>query len=47
MKALILGIFCIAFTAAQVVELTPETFDDAIKGKNAFVEFYAPWCGTL
>jgi len=45
MKALILGIFCIAFTAAQVAELTPDTFDDALKGKSAFVEFYAPWCG--
>jgi len=45
MKAIILSIFCIAFAAAQVKELTPADFDDTINGKNAFVEFYAPWCG--
>jgi len=45
MKSILIAIFCIAFAHAQVAELTPETFDDAIKDKGAFVEFYAPWCG--
>jgi len=45
MKSILICIFCIAFATAQVAELTPETFDDAIKDKGAFVEFYAPWCG--
>jgi len=34
-----------ALAAAQVLELDSSNFDSAIAGKNAFVEFYAPWCG--
>ncbi|KAG5513686.1 hypothetical protein PMAC_000724 [Pneumocystis sp. 'macacae'] len=36
----------IAFIQANVLELTPETFDKTIGGKKpALVKFYAPWCG--
>ncbi|KAL3822544.1 hypothetical protein ACHAXA_007655 [Cyclostephanos tholiformis] len=30
---------------AKSVELNPKTFEEAIHTKNAFVKFYAPWCG--
>jgi len=30
---------------SATLALTPATFDSTIKGKNALVEFYAPWCG--
>ena len=30
---------------ALIQDLTDETFQDAVKGKNWFVKFYAPWCG--
>lgn len=46
MKSVILLTLCIAFAVAQV-ELTSDTFDEAIKGKYAFVKFYAPWCGKF
>jgi len=45
MKYLIFVSFCIAFSTAQVLELDSQNFDEAIKDKAAFVEFYAPWCG--
>jgi protein disulfide-isomerase-like protein len=31
--------------AAQGTTLTGATFKESIEGKNAFVKFYAPWCG--
>jgi len=36
---------CVAIASAQVLDLTPDNFDDALKDKGAFVEFFAPWCG--
>jgi protein disulfide-isomerase-like protein len=27
------------------VELNPDNFDELTAGKNAFVKFFAPWCG--
>ena len=30
---------------AQIVELTEETFDSAISGGVALVDFWATWCG--
>jgi len=38
--------FCLfAAVSGGAVELTAESFDDAIAGKNAFIKFFAPWCG--
>jgi len=44
--------FAVAFLAllvcgeGNVVDLTPENFDDIVDGSKAvFVEFFAPWCG--
>jgi protein disulfide-isomerase A6 len=31
--------------AAKSVELNPMTFEEAVHTKNAFIKFYAPWCG--
>jgi hypothetical protein len=36
----------LAFLAATLVssmELTPETWDDAVAGKTVFIKFLAPW----
>jgi hypothetical protein len=30
-------------TLAVSVELTPDTWDDAVAGKTIFVKFLAPW----
>lgn len=30
---------------ASAIELTPETWDDAVEGKTVFIKFFAPWCG--
>eukprot|EP01039_Chlorochromonas_danica_P002387 gene2387-2619_t len=41
-----LGLLAIALVAADVIELTSETFADHVDGSsNILVEFYAPWCG--
>lgn len=39
--------FCFAFADSQVLELTEETFQDAVEKDNEYllVKFYAPWCG--
>ena len=42
MRALVL---LAAFCVAAAVDLTADTFDSALEGKNALVKFYAPWCG--
>ena len=30
---------------ANAIELTPDTWDEAVAGKTVFVKFFAPWCG--
>jgi hypothetical protein len=30
-------------TAVSAMELTPETWDDAVAGKTVFIKFLAPW----
>jgi protein disulfide-isomerase-like protein len=45
----IFGVLLVAPLASRVagksVELNPSTFEEAVHSKNAFVKFYAPWCG--
>jgi hypothetical protein len=37
----------VATTAAGgAVELTKSNFNTELAGKNAFLKFFAPWCGT-
>jgi len=33
----------LALASATAMELTPETWDDAVAGKTVFVKFLAPW----
>ncbi|THV07431.1 protein disulfide isomerase [Dendrothele bispora CBS 962.96] len=40
------AVFVAGVAASNVIELTPETWDDFVgSGKPGLVEFYAPWCG--
>jgi protein disulfide-isomerase A6 len=32
-------------SSSGAVQLTKENFEEEISGKNAFVKFFAPWCG--
>jgi thiol-disulfide isomerase/thioredoxin len=34
-----------ATAAGSAFDLNNGNFDDAVAGKNAFVKFFAPWCG--
>jgi len=33
----------LAALVASAVELTPDTWDDAVSGKSVFIKFLAPW----
>jgi len=33
----------VAMAAVSAMELTPETWDEAVAGKTIFVKFLAPW----
>jgi protein disulfide-isomerase A6 len=46
MKRFLAVLALCVIASAQVLDLTPENFDESIKDKGAFVEFFAPWCGT-
>jgi len=37
--ALFLSMVCVA----GALELTPDTWDDAVAGKTVFIKFLAPW----
>ncbi|KAJ8599843.1 hypothetical protein CTAYLR_005621 [Chrysophaeum taylorii] len=32
-------------TAAAALELTPDSWEEAVEGKTVFIKFFAPWCG--
>jgi hypothetical protein len=43
MKLLTLALIPAAVLAGGALELTQDTFADALSGKNALVKFLAPW----
>ncbi|KAF5359143.1 hypothetical protein D9756_003414 [Leucocoprinus leucothites] len=44
--AIVSSFFIAVVTASNVVDLTPDNFDQFVgQGKPALVEFFAPWCG--
>jgi len=46
MMFLFLALCAYLINASDVLELTPDNFDDNVGGgEGAFVEFFAPWCG--
>ncbi len=46
-KFFIVAALLVAIVAANVVKLTPETYDTIVNDaeKDVFVKFFAPWCG--
>jgi len=42
MKSFAVVLFSL-LAGTQAVELTPETWDDAVAGKTVFIKFLAPW----
>jgi protein disulfide-isomerase A6 len=45
MQVLVAFAFLFALAAASVPSLNDANFESEIEGKNAFVKFFAPWCG--
>lgn len=47
MRCMMMWTLLCAIAHAKVVELTAENWDERVthSGKNAFIKFYAPWCG--
>jgi hypothetical protein len=42
MKSVIVALLSL-LAVTNAVELTPETWDDAVAGKTVFIKFLAPW----
>jgi hypothetical protein len=36
-------LFLLLASLAMAIELTPDTWDDAVAGKTVFIKFQAPW----
>ena len=43
MKTSLVGLALLAHSAHAALELTPDNYDKAVQGKNAFIKFLAPW----
>jgi hypothetical protein len=39
----VIAVFLSLLAVSNAIELTPETWDDAVAGKTIFVKFLAPW----
>ena len=42
--AAVLGPLLLGWGSSSMIELTGDTFEDAISADTLFVKFYAPWC---
>jgi hypothetical protein len=39
----VVAILLSLFAVTNAIELTPDTWDDAVAGKTVFIKFLAPW----
>tara|TARA_B110000879_G_scaffold197313_1_gene267883 strand:+ start:1416 stop:2078 length:663 start_codon:yes stop_codon:yes gene_type:complete len=40
-----IALLSLVFAKTMSMELTPDTWDNAVAGKSVFLKFFAPWCG--
>lgn len=44
MRKILIGLFFSVISLFAFEHLSPENFDEKLKGKNVIVDFYAAWC---